>query len=124
MSTLIQDEASHLVEYFQGLLRGDSIISSTTPNFASNEKPKSDVIKNGQIYKLVDSGKKNSNYEQKEELVSKTVNPTIEDVYVKAESYDDVVKASFQMSGTVVQMQDAFGVPVLNTLWRMMAGKR
>jgi len=41
---------------------------------------------------------------------------------MKAEDYAEVRKVS--QSGVIIPMHDAFGVTVLNTLWKMMAGKR
>lgn len=124
MSELIEEEAHHMVDHFKKLLRGDTVTSSELTPTIKMEKPKNGVKKSSQIYKLMDSDKKYEDYDQKEDEVPKKVNPTIDNIYVKAESYEDVVEASNQMSGTIVQMQDAFGVPILNTLWRMMAGKR
>ncbi|KAK0176822.1 hypothetical protein PV328_000926 [Microctonus aethiopoides] len=47
----------------------------------------------------------------------------IEDMYMKAEDYAEVRKVA-QSTQMIVQMDEVFGVPILNTLWRMMAGKR
>ncbi|KAG5343836.1 CP303 protein, partial [Acromyrmex heyeri] len=48
----------------------------------------------------------------------------IEDEALKlAEAYAEVRKVS-QSAGMIISMHDAFGVTVLNTLWRMMAGRR
>ena len=117
MATLIEEEAQHLVEHFKKLLRESSSSQSSFSraiNFSCKDKQKS---KNGQIYQLVDEMEKNTENEK----VSKPMK--LDDVYAKAEDYEEI-RRLFQTTGVVVRMNDAFGVPVLNTLWRMMAGRR
>ncbi|XP_014222433.1 probable cytochrome P450 303a1 [Trichogramma pretiosum] len=51
---------------------------------------------------------------------------TAEDFYVKVK-HRELLKEAGQgakLSGIIVEMEDFFGVPVLNALWTMMAGKR
>lgn len=115
MSSLIEEEASHLVEHFRKMLRGEK---------------KSDIVNNNRGEKTLNNGRMQNhdennwkNIKNRNEKSNKECT-TIDDIYVKAETYEDVVKASSTINGAIVQMQNAFGVPVLNTLWRMMAGKR
>ncbi|XP_043289882.1 probable cytochrome P450 303a1 isoform X2 [Venturia canescens] len=129
MATMIQEEASHLVNSLLKRLERNSYVRKTSVN-SSNAK------NDGRIYRLTKQEnpwkKKNLSgslnvYETTFGAHDKTVNAPkplkIEDMYVKAEDYDEVRKAS-NFSEIIIQMDDTFGVPVLNTLWRMMAGKR
>ncbi|XP_033222656.1 uncharacterized protein LOC117176510 [Belonocnema kinseyi] len=117
MATLIEEEAHHLVEHFKKLFRESSRSQSSFSrdnDFPFKDKQKS---KNGQIYQLVNEIEKK--IENKKDLKPMSLN----DVYAKAEDYEEI-RRLFQSTGVVVRMNDAFGVPVLNTLWRMMAGRR
>ena len=116
MASLIEEEAYHLIEHFKKLLQGNtypSTIGEVTYS-SSNYNKKS---KDGQIYQLVNKLETNVKKED-------TLRPMkLENVYVKAEDYEEIRRLSHPRS-VVVSMHDAFGVPVLNTLWRMMAGRR
>lgn len=127
MATIIEDEALKLVEHFKKLLRNGY-------NYEITDVKKSINSNNtGQIYKL----QKDSKNKQDEQNKSKLCNEvniienkvsnhhktrTVSDLYMKAEDYAEVRKVS--QSGVIIPMHDAFGVTVLNTLWKMMAGKR
>lgn len=83
----------------------------------------------GQIYKLQKDSKNNLNKSKlcdDNTLDNKISNHkpwTVADLYMKAEDYAEVRRVS-QSAGMIIPMHDAFGVTVLNTIWRMMAGKR
>lgn len=122
MDTIIEYEAQKLVEYFKKLLRDSYEVADMRKSTMNNNA--------GQIYKLQkDSNilKKSELYEElgiiKNEAPTKRTLSTVADLYVKAEDYEEVRKVS-QSASMIVSMNDAFGVNVLNTLWRMMAGKR
>lgn len=127
MVTIIEDEASKLVDHFKGLLR-----NNYNYEIADVRKPAIPLNNNtGQIYKLQkkseDSSRKSNLCEESNED-KRTSSPgrrasTVADLYMKAEDYAEVRRVS-QSAGMIMPMHDAFGVTVLNTLWRMMAGKR
>lgn len=128
MATMIEEEASHLVNSLLKRLETNSIIRKNSVNGNS-------VKNDGRIYRLTKQENvwknkiSSGNLEDREifETGCKIVNGPkslkIEDMYVKAEDYDEVRKAS-KFSEIVIQMDDTFGVPILNTIWRMIAGKR
>lgn len=131
MATIIEYEAQKLVEHFKKILEGDyyhEIVDVRESTVNNNNNNNNNCT--GQIYKL----QKNSNNLKKSELhnefgiienkaSNKCTPSTAADLYVKAEDYAEVRRVS-QKTGMIVPMQDAFGVTVLNTLWRMMASKR
>ncbi|XP_015121196.1 probable cytochrome P450 303a1 [Diachasma alloeum] len=120
MATLIGEEAKHLVN---SLLHQLEITSMNRKPVKSANNIKND----GRIYQLCGqdlkkkSEDKGSIKNSQEQCSKKTIK--IEDMYMKAEDYADVRRVS-QTSEMVTQMDEVFGVPILNTLWRMMAGKR
>ncbi|XP_015602519.1 probable cytochrome P450 303a1 [Cephus cinctus] len=125
MASLIEEEAQHLVNHFKRLL-----LSANNPVSESRQQIKSCSNNNGQIYQLISDTNINNTMmtHEKDNIESdtkkrKNEGMTIEDAYVKADDYDEVRKIS-QSSGMIISMHDAFGIPVLNTLWRMMTGKR
>lgn len=81
----------------------------------------------GQIYKLQKDSKDKLNelklHDEFEDTILNCKPRTVADLYMKAENYAEVRKVS-QSAGMIISMHDAFGVTLLNTLWRMMAGKR
>ncbi|KAL6425592.1 hypothetical protein ACFW04_009618 [Cataglyphis niger] len=123
MATIIEDEALKLVEHFKKLLRDGH-------NYEITDIRKLTIDNNntGQIYKLKDS---KNNLNKSKLCDDNTINNkisnhkpwTVADLYMKAEDYAEVRKVS-QSTGMIITMHDAFGVTVLNTIWRMMAGKR
>ncbi|XP_050460249.1 probable cytochrome P450 303a1 [Cataglyphis hispanica] len=123
MATIIEDEALKLVEHFKKLLRDGH-------NYEITDIRKLTMDNNtGQIYKLQKDSKNNLN---KSKLCDdNTINNkisnhkpwTIADLYMKAEDYAEVRKVS-QSAEMIISMHDAFGVTILNSIWRMMAGKR
>lgn len=125
MATIIEDEAVKLVEHFKKLLRDGY-------NYEITDIKKSTINNNntGQIYKLQKDSKNNLNKSKLcnefniiENNISNHKTWTVADLYMKAEDYAEVRKVS-QSAGMIIPMHDAFGVTVLNTLWRMMAGRR
>lgn len=124
MATIIEDEALKLVEHFKKLLQdGHNYEITNIRKLTMNNN------NTGQIYKLQKDSKNNLN---KSKLCNdNTINNkisnhkpwTVADLYMKAENYEEVRKVS-QSAGMIISMHDAFGVTVLNTIWRMMAGKR
>lgn len=128
MATIIEYEAQKLVEHFKKLLQGgdsNNQIADVRKSTAVNDNNV------GQIYRLQKDPndlKKPENLREEESNVieshtaEKRVS-TVADLYVKAEDYAEVRKVA-QSAGVTVFMHNAFGVTVLNTLWRMMASKR
>ena len=126
MLTIIEDEALKLVEHFKEMLKNRY-------NYETADARKMTTINNnniGQIYKLQKDPKNKLNelklYDEFHIFKDKISNRkprTVADLYMKAEAYAEVRKVS-QSAGMIISMHDAFGVTVLNTLWRMMAGRR
>lgn len=124
MVTIVEDEASKLVEHFKKLLQNRY-------NYEIADVQKMTTINNnnnvGQIYKLQKNPKNKLNrlkYDEFDVIKNRISKPcTVADLYMKAEDYAEVRKVS-QSAGMIIPMHDAFGVTVLNTLWRMMAGRR
>ncbi|EGI60832.1 Putative cytochrome P450 303a1 [Acromyrmex echinatior] len=124
MLTIIEDEALKLVEHFKKMLKNRY-------NYETADTRKMTTINNnniGQIYKLQKDSKNKPNelnicdeFHVLEDKISKP--RTVADLYMKAEAYAEVRKVS-QSAGMIISMDDAFGVTVLNSLWRMMAGRR
>ncbi|XP_012279451.1 probable cytochrome P450 303a1 [Orussus abietinus] len=122
MAILIEDEASHLVEHIKALLLGAAAEREVEVGSRSKSRPTND----GRIYRLAGQRDKEDlapEEDSRGEVGEATRSLKIEDVYVKAEDYAEVRRMA-QSSGTILSMDDIFGVPVLNSLWRMMAGKR
>lgn len=122
MATIIEDESLKLVEHFKKLLR-----TSCDHRISDFRKP----INNnnvGQIYKLqkdlnMQEKLKIDEFDIKEDKIFNHKLSTVADMYVKAEDYAEIRKIS-QSPGIIIPMHGAFGVTVLNTLWKMMAGRR
>ncbi|XP_026669976.1 methyl farnesoate epoxidase-like isoform X2 [Ceratina calcarata] len=117
MATIIEEEAQSLVEHFKKLISNElkNRINESKINCNNNDHD------DGQIYKLI----------KKEKVNALTDNPStngkqqkVNDLYVNADEYEEVKMMSQSCPTMVIPMHDAFGVTVLNTLWRMMAGKR
>lgn len=126
MVTIIEDEALKLVEHFKKML-------TKSYNYETADARKMITINNdniGQIYKLQKDPKNELNelklydeFHVFKDKISYRKPRTVADLYMKAEDYAEVRKVS-QSAGMIISMHDAFGVTVLNTLWRMMAGRR
>ncbi|XP_014486131.1 PREDICTED: probable cytochrome P450 303a1 [Dinoponera quadriceps] len=148
MAAIIEYEARKLVKHFERLLQGCDhdhrrgitgdqrlpMNRKSKANTAGDQARRPAVNSDnnaGQIYKLQkepgDLKKEQwSPYEEsnvaENDAVGKRAS-TVADLYVKADDYAEVRRVA-QSAGVVVFMHNAFGVTVLNTLWRMMAGKR
>lgn len=133
MATMIEEETMYLVNNLMKQLESSSTMREKYVGFNdsnNNVNNKNNCIKNeGRIYQLSSQKlkKKSSDIWQTESLnylrnsSPKTIK--IEDMYMKAEDYAEVRKLR-QTTEMIVQMDEVFGVSILNTLWRMMAGKR
>ncbi|KAK2577857.1 hypothetical protein KPH14_001120 [Odynerus spinipes] len=141
MATIIKEEASKLVEHFEKLIlkahnddTDEHGNTDETSNFCNNNNIH--INNNGSVYEsqnIIDENEKKiplhkidnehciNKEVNKEKIVSDKLN--VEDTYVKVNEYKSMKKTlvSKQM---IVSMDDAFGITVLNTLWKMMAGKR
>uniref|UniRef100_V9IFJ6 Cytochrome P450 303a1 (CYPCCCIIIA1) n=1 Tax=Apis cerana TaxID=7461 RepID=V9IFJ6_APICE len=76
----------------------------------------------GQIYKLVKKNKKDetkliNNYIINEKELKAS------DLYMNANEYTENNMTQSQ-SGTIISMHNIFGITVLNSLWKMLTGKR
>ncbi|XP_020291003.1 probable cytochrome P450 303a1 isoform X2 [Pseudomyrmex gracilis] len=126
MAFIIQDEVIELVQYFKKLLQDShsyKIQNTVTVNNNNNNNNKA-----GKIYMLQKDSENNliSNKTELNVIKNESSNWkswTAADLYMKAENYEEVKRAS-ESTGIIMHMDDAFGVTVLNTLWRMMASKR
>lgn len=126
MVTIIEYEALKLVEHFKKMLQNSH-------NHEITDARKMTTINNnniGQIYKLQKDPKNKLNrlrlyneFDVIEDRIPNRKPRTVADLYMKAEDYAEVRKVS-QTAGIIIPMNDAFGVTALNTLWRMMAGRR
>ncbi|XP_043248159.1 probable cytochrome P450 303a1 [Colletes gigas] len=122
MATIIEEEAQWLVEHFRKMIRDECNNRINKSKVSCNNNEYSD----GQIYKLI--GKDNDDAYGRTGMANPCVTNEeqlkISDMYVNANEYAEVRKMIESSNGIVIQMNNAFGVTVLNTLWRMMAGKR
>ncbi|XP_011310802.1 probable cytochrome P450 303a1 [Fopius arisanus] len=110
MATLIEEETKYLVN---SLLHQLEMIRVDKGPVQFNNNIKND----GRIYQLSSENLNKSDGE----CLKKPIK--IEDVYMKAQDYADVRRVS-QSPSMIIQMDEVFGVPILNTLWKMMSGKR
>ncbi|XP_076622110.1 putative cytochrome P450 303a1 [Colletes latitarsis] len=122
MATIIEEEAQWLVEHFRKMIKDECNNRINKSKVSCNNNEYDD----GQIYKLI---KKDNNdvFDQTgmaNPYVTKEEQLKISDMYVNANDYAEVRKMIESSNGIVIPMNNAFGVTVLNTLWRMMAGKR
>ncbi|KAK0166782.1 hypothetical protein PV327_004267 [Microctonus hyperodae] len=132
MAAMIEEEAMCLVDNLLKRMESSTNIKENDfihkNNFNINNNS-GNMRNDGRIYQLVSQNikkKSNDNWD----LISNIIKPEnstkcmkIEDMYMKAEDYAEVRKVA-QSTQMIVQMDEVFGVPILNTLWRMMAGKR
>ncbi|XP_034938135.1 probable cytochrome P450 303a1 [Chelonus insularis] len=125
MATMIEEEASYLVNNLMKRLESENSNRIIEDDIKLNHNTNN----SGRIYQLTNHELKQKhplNWNQGSDILGQKdlkKSITIEDMYVKAEQYDDVRKVS-RSPELIIQMDDVFGVPILNTLWRMMAGKR
>ncbi|CAL7933607.1 unnamed protein product [Xylocopa violacea] len=112
MITIVQEEAQSLVEHFKKLINNEyhNRINESKIRYENNNQGK------GQIYKLIKKDKENES-EPMDGYTTSGKQLKVSDLYANADEYVEI-------KNMVIPMHDAFGVAVLNTLWRMMAGKR
>lgn len=122
MNVIVEYEAQKLVEHFKKLLQ-----SGNDHQITDVQKPVNNYV--GQIYKLQrdpNNLKKQGLHEKSNLIEYHTAEKhasTAANLYVKAEDYTEVRGVAQSVEMTMF-MHNAFGVTVLNTLWRIMAGKR
>ena len=128
MTVQIEFEATQLVRYYQNLISDESLSYPTDDSEMVdpiNENNNVIITKNekniSKKLKSIDSIEIKQKDQFEEELVKKTV--TDEEFYSKVGEDLEIEKAA-KLKGVVVDMDEFFGVPVLNGLWCMMAGKR
>nr|XP_012153072.1 PREDICTED: probable cytochrome P450 303a1 [Megachile rotundata] len=119
MAMIIEEEATWLVEHFKKLIKNDNNDRINKSKILCNNNESTD----GQIYKLIkkdceDISTSNDKYTTSKKQLKAS------DLYVNMDDYVEIKQMNEFCPGIVVPMHDAFGVTVLNTLWRMMAGKR
>nr|XP_033330964.1 probable cytochrome P450 303a1 [Megalopta genalis]XP_033330973.1 probable cytochrome P450 303a1 [Megalopta genalis]XP_033330978.1 probable cytochrome P450 303a1 [Megalopta genalis] len=120
MAMIIEEEAQWLVQHFKKQISVElnSKIQSQTAGMKT--KCNGDEYDDGKMYKLIEPDAR-----EKSEQRAKTRKPLkAADLYVDANEYAEVRMMAGSNPEVVIPMHDAFGVTVLNTLWRMMAGKR
>lgn len=123
MAIMIEEEALYLVNNL--IKRIEKSRQSEERVLQLNNNMKND----GRIYQLNSQQLKNrkfANWDPVSKMLEQkdpSKSMKIEDMYVKAEDYAEVRKIA-QSTEMIIQMDEVFGVPILNTLWRMMAGKR
>ncbi|XP_017794201.1 PREDICTED: probable cytochrome P450 303a1 [Habropoda laboriosa] len=119
MAMIIEEEAVWLVEHFKKLI-GNSYDNRVNE---SSVRCNNNAHDDGQIYKLMRKDKTNES-ESTDKYRTSGKQLKASDMYVSANEYIEIKKLAQSNLGMVIPMDDAFGVTVLNTLWRMMAGKR
>ncbi|XP_076169836.1 putative cytochrome P450 303a1 [Ptiloglossa arizonensis] len=122
MAMIIEEEAQWLVEHFKKLISDEynNRINESKVHFNNNEHD------DGHIYKLMkkDNIDMSDPTDTTNRYATKAKQLKASDMYVNANEYVEVRRMAGSSPGMVISMNDAFGVTVLNSLWRMMAGKR
>lgn len=118
MMMIIQEESRSLVEHIKKLINNErnNRINESKIHCNNNE------YDDGQIYKLIKRDKANElelmdKYRRSEEQLKSSGLCVDTDKYVQINQIN-------AHPGTIIPMHNAFGITVLNTLWRMIAGKR
>lgn len=107
MASIVEDEAFHLIKHFKETIDSQHASDMENMNRANNN--------NGQIYKLADEIMNANNADSNQESTK------ICDAYVKPENY---MGSKLKSKSAVFWMNSAFGVPVLNSIWKLLTGKR
>lgn len=118
MATIIEEEARSLVEHFKKLINDKHNNQINESKICCNNNDND----NGKIYKLIKKDKANE-LESMDKYTKSEKQIKASDLYINADEYMEV-KMAQPRPEIVIPMHDAFGVTVLNTLWRMMASKR
>lgn len=116
--SIIIEESQSLVEYIKKLINDEYNIQINKSKIYYNNNEFND----GQIYKLVKKNKKDetkliNNYIINEKELKAS------DLYMNANEYTRNNMTQSQ-PGTIISMHNIFGITVLNSLWKMLAGKR
>ncbi|KAL2728797.1 putative cytochrome P450 303a1 [Vespula squamosa] len=129
MTTIIEEEASKLVEHFEKLLREEHQTDNTNRTSSVCNNHNISINNDDEIYQL-----KNKTIENENKIFKYNVNDNSIDKEINNENnfHDKLnIKINHNKSNNaftsrqmIMSMDNAFGVTVLNTLWRMMAGKR
>lgn len=119
MAMIIEEEAMSLVKHFKKLIDNDYNERMNESKLHCNNNDNID----GQIYKLIKKDNAGTS-ESIDRNITNKKHLTASDMYVDMNDYVEVKKMGRSCHGILIPMHDAFGVTVLNTLWRMMAGKR
>ncbi|XP_031827989.1 putative cytochrome P450 303a1 [Nomia melanderi] len=120
MAVIIEEETRWLIEHFKKLISVE--LDNKIKAESAESRCNNNVEDDGKIYKLIET---NAPEKSANEPRAKTEKPLkASDMYVDANEYPEVRRMAGSNPGIVIPMHDAFGVTVLNTLWRMMAGKR
>lgn len=118
MMMIIQEESRSLVEHIKKLINNERNNQINESKIHCNNNEYDD----GQIYKLIKRDKTNElelmdKYGKSEERLKSS------GLYVDTDDYVQINQIN-DHPGTIIPMHNAFGITVLNTLWRMIAGKR
>lgn len=114
--SIIIEESQSLVEYIKKLINDEHNIQINKSKIYCNNNEFDD----GQIYKLI---KKNQKDETKL-INNNTINEKelkASDLYMNTNEYTG---NNMAQSGTIISMHNIFGITVLNSLWKMLTGKR
>lgn len=106
MATIIEEEARYLVDNLMKELNSSSTIQKTRVGINNNEIMKKSFESNVFLQETLPKAAKR-----------------FENNCMGTQDFDEM-RRIFQKREMVVQMDEVFGVPILNTLWTMMAGKR
>ncbi|XP_047356102.1 probable cytochrome P450 303a1 [Vespa velutina] len=132
MAAIIEEEASKLVEYFEKLLRKECYNVNDNINGTSrvSNNYNTGINNNDEIYqlknKMIENERKIFKYNVNDKCsIDKEINNknNIHDK-LNIKINDNKSNNAFTSRQMIISMDDAFGVTVLNTLWRMIAGKR
>lgn len=116
MMSIIIEESQSLVEYIKKLINDEHNIQINKSKIYCNNNEFDD----GQIYKLI---KKNQKDETKL-INNNTINEKelkASDLYMNTNKYTG---NNMAQPGTIISMHNIFGITVLNSLWKMLTGKR
>lgn len=122
MASLIEEEAMHLMNHLKKLCQSNNRLAEKTAAENANRGNA------GQIYQLTsqceNDSKTNDNTAGLQDIsLGSKIAIKVEDLYVKPEDYGEIRNLS-QSYGMTITMNNVFNISVLNTLWKMIAGKR
>lgn len=132
MATIIEEEASKLVEHFEKLLRKEhhDVNNDINGTLSINNSRNIGINNDDEIYqlknKIIDNERKIFKYNVKDKYSKdKEVNNgnNFHDK-LNMKINDNKSNNAFTSRQMIISMDGVFGVTVLNTLWKMMAGKR